>query len=106
MRVSGLTFLLSLLKELSASTTSRHSLSSSSKLVLTAGIAASMPDSRPAHVYSVPTAQMMSSFISPVIVLPMICRKHSPPPTGLTPLSFFFTGTSLHAGGNFISQDL
>ena len=39
---------------------------------------ASMPDSSPAHVCSVPTACMMSSF-SPVIVLPMIRHKHDSP---------------------------
>ena len=39
-----------------------------------------MPDSSPAHVCSVPTACMMSSFSSPVIVLPMIRRRHSPTP--------------------------
>jgi len=53
---SRLTFLLSLLKALSASTNSRHSLLSSSKLFLTACIAASMPDSSPAHVCCVHTA--------------------------------------------------
>jgi len=40
---------------------------------------------------------MMSSFSNPVIVLLMIHRKHSPTPTGLMPVSFFFRGTSLHA---------
>jgi len=94
---SRLTFLLSLLKALSTSTNSRHSLLSSSKLFLTSCIAASMPDSSPAHVCSVPTACVMSSFGSPVIVLPMIRHRHSPTPTGLMPLSFFFSGTSLHA---------
>ena len=44
---SRLTFLLSLLKALSVSTNSRHSLLSSLKLFLTACIAASMPDSSP-----------------------------------------------------------
>ena len=96
---SRLTFLLSLFKALSASTNSRHSLLFSSKRFLTAYIAASMPDSSPAHVCSVsiPTACMMSSFSSPVIVLPMIHRKHSPTPTGLMLLFFFFSGISLHA---------
>ena len=65
---SRLTFLLSWLKALSASTNSRHSLLSSSKLFLTACIAASMPECSPAHVCSVPTACMMSSFSSLVIV--------------------------------------
>jgi len=83
---SRLTFLLSLLKALSASTNSRHSLLSSSKLFLTACIAAFMPDSSPAHVCTVCTSCMMSSFSSPVIVLPMIRRRHSPTPTGLMPL--------------------
>jgi len=68
------------------------------------------PDSSPAHVCSVPTAWMMSSFSSPVIVLLitlfcvlivfevllMIRHRHSSAPTGLMPLSFFFTETSLH----------
>ena len=57
----------------------------------------SIPDSSPAHVCSVPTARMISSFRSHVIVLPMIRRKHLPIPTGLMPLSFFLSGTSLHA---------
>ena len=39
---------------------------------------------------------MMSSFSSPVIVLSMICCRHSSTPTGLMPLSFFFSGISLH----------
>jgi len=94
---SRLTFLLSLLKALSASTNSRHSLLSSLKLFLAACIAASVPDSSPAHVCSVSTACMMSSFSSSVIVLLMIRCKHSPTPTGLMLLSFFFSGTSLHA---------
>ena len=91
---SRLTFLLSLL--LSISTNSRHSLLSSSKLFLTACIVASTPDSSLAHVCSVPTAWMLSSFSSPVIVLPMIRRKHSPTPAGPMPLSFYLSGISLH----------
>ena len=57
-----------------------------------------MPDSRPAHICGVPTAWMMSSFGSPVIVLALIRRRHSPTATGLMLLSFFFRGISLHAG--------
>ena len=59
-----------------------------------------MPDSTPAHVCSVPAAQMMSSFRSPVIVLPMIRRRHSSTPTGLMPLSFFLSGT-MGVGSSF-----
>ena len=97
MRFSRLTFLLTLLNAFSASPTSRHSLFLSWKLFLTEYIVASMPDYSPAHVCSVPASRMMSSSSNLVIALPMICRGHSPTPTGLMPLSFFFSGTSLHA---------
>ena len=50
--------------------------------------AASMLDSSPALVYSVPTACVMFSFSSPVIALPMIRRKHSPTPTGHSGVPF------------------
>jgi len=55
-----------------------------------------MPDSSPIHVCSIPTVQV-SAFSSPVIVLPMIRRRHSLTLTGLVPMSSFFNGTSLHA---------
>ena len=47
------------------------------------------------HVSSVSAAQMMPSVSSPVIVLPMIRRRHTPTP-GLMLLSFYFNGTSRH----------
>jgi len=65
--------------------------------LLTECIAGYMPDFSVAHICSVPAAQMLSSFNNIVIVLPMLWRRHSPTPTGLMPLSFFFSGTSLHA---------
>ena len=71
---------------------------SSSYLFFTVCIAASMPDSCPAHTCRVPTAWVMSSFGSPVNVLALIRRRHSPTATGLMLLSFFVSGTSLHAG--------
>jgi len=94
---SSLTFLLSLLKALSASTNSRYSL-------LSSGI--TFPycmyccfyawfQSRTCLQWS--TARLMASFSSPVIVLPMIRFRHSPTPTGVMLLVFFLSGTSLHA---------
>jgi len=48
----------------------------------------SMPDYSPAHVCSVFTAWMMSSFSNLVIASPMIHCRHSPTPTGLMPCLF------------------
>ena len=88
---------LSLLNAFFASTNSSYSLFLSWKLFLTECIVASTPDSSLANVLSVPAAKMMSSFSNLVIVLPVICHRRSPLPTGLMPLSFFFSGTCLHA---------
>jgi len=94
------TFLLRLLNALCASTNSRHSLfplrnfSLQHVLLLLCQIPVQ-------HMYVVsdPAARMMSSFSSPVIVLPMIRRKHLPTPTGIMPSSFSLVEQACMRGG-------